>query len=140
MPKRTRPRPDEEIVQTTLRIPKSLLDAFQACADDVYQSFNQFAIQAMAQRIRNWESPLTGKKTVEKVRPSKWDHFTCTHGSHGESGVSAAECSHRKKKVHQTQMAYWDGTHRIDGWLPPDELRAEIARRERLAKEEEGNP
>ena len=105
------------------RPPTALKDAAQLCADTIGQSLSQFISQAVAQRIRNWRDPLSGKPMAGTERgqmgsdDSKWDGWLCIHGSHEGALLEARDCPHRDKKVHQDMMVFEATGQR--GWRPP---------------------
>ena len=67
-----------------LRIPKPLWKAVGDCADSIFQSKNQFVLQALAQRVRNWTDPLTKENVVQTAtKDAPYKGWMCGHLSHG---------------------------------------------------------
>ncbi len=95
-----------EAVYVQLRIPKPLWQAVGDCADSIFQSKNQFVLQALAQRTRNWTDPITGEKVVQTTTVlSHYEGWMCGHGSHALQ--PAAECR-LKQSTHKKEF-YNDG-------------------------------
>ena len=62
-----------ETAQTTIRIPTAIYEAARECAAEVGISFNAFNAEALAQRVKNWKSPLTGRSTAQSAKTrGKW--------------------------------------------------------------------
>ena len=51
----------DKVHVVSLRFPRGLHEMAVQCADTINQSLTQFVIQAVAQRVRNWKHPVTGK-------------------------------------------------------------------------------
>lgn len=123
-------------VTTTLRIPRGIYEDAKRCAEDVFQSFNSYAIMAIAQRNRNWEDPSTGARLHERKAKDPWKGWICRHDSHAP--MSAQECADRESESHQAQMEYVvdevEGPF-IFGWRERDELEKEVERRRNVDSE-----
>ena len=87
--------PKHEVQYVQLRIPKPLWKAVGDCADSIFQSKNQFVLQALAQRTRNWTDPITGKKVVQTITlDAPYQGWMCGHGSHDLQ--PALQCKEKK--------------------------------------------
>ena len=72
-----------EVIKVQLRIPRWLWEAVGDCSQTIVQSKNQFVLQALAQRVRNWTDPMTGEKVVQTTTKDKvYEGWLCGHGSH----------------------------------------------------------
>lgn len=111
----------DEIVRTTVRIPRHIVEDAKACARTVNMSLNAWVCTAVAQRNRKWRHPSTGERLTDQMSEqraeSKWDGWVCTHGSHAV--MPAAECPARDKQVHRQEMVH-EATGQV-GWSPPEE-------------------
>ena len=84
-----------EVMKVQLRIPRWLWDAVGDCSGTIVQSKNQFVLQALAQRVRNWTDPMTGEKVVQTISANKhFQDWMCGHGSHDLR--PAQECRNSK--------------------------------------------
>ncbi len=97
--------PKHEAQYVQLRIPKPLWKAVGDCADSIFQSKNQFVLQALAQRVRNWTDPLTKENVVTTTTAqAQFQGWMCGHGSHDLQ--PASEC--RSKKATHKKGFYND--------------------------------
>jgi hypothetical protein len=117
--------------QWSIRLPEHLADSVQLCADSVAMSVNQFVIHALAQRIRNWRSPITGElvvkgayeegrvKSAGQAAPDvRFDGWVCIHGSHGGMDLKARDCEYKDIPAHRNSWIREDtGEAGYNGWL-----------------------
>ena len=91
-----------EVMKVQLRIPRWLWDAVGDCSTTIVQSKNQFVLQALAQRVRNWTDPMTGDKVVQTISKDKhYKGWMCGHGSHDLQ--PATDCR-GKKATHKKEF------------------------------------
>ena len=87
--------------QVYLRMSEEMHAAAKAAAESVDLSTNAWIIMRVAQGIRNWEDPLTGKRaSPEQKVAHPLDGIICNHPGHGGM-VKAAEC--QRPEAHQKQ-------------------------------------
>ncbi len=95
-----------EVIKVQLRIPRWLWEAVGDCSSTIVQSKNQFVLQALAQRVRNWTDPMTGEKVVQTISANKpYSGWVCYHGSHAEQ--PAIQCK-SKQATHKQEFSNED--------------------------------
>lgn len=130
-------RADGAYVTTTVRLPVELHAAARASADSVYQSLNQFVVQAVAQRVRNWRDPVSGKRVVRQKVESVLDGWVCLHGVHG-TPTPAGECEHQAIGAHRASWVSDDHPEGFDAWVQSEGLDVPWAQADDESQEEGG--
>lgn len=105
-------RPGDELVRVTVNMPRRMKELAVECAGSTGMSFSQFVNQAVAQRVRRWEDPITGRAVVEQKREkdagAPYEGWMCSHGGHGGGAVTAAACVKMGAPDHHRRNSwYW---------------------------------
>jgi hypothetical protein len=115
-------------VTTSVRIPVYLHEAAKVCATVAGSNFNSFVAMAIAQRVKNWRDPVSGKRvarlladagelasvvTAPDTRLAGW---VCVHSSHG-SQMPASECPNGDKWSHRNSWIHPDVETNFNEWV-----------------------
>lgn len=107
----------QDVVTITVRLPRKIWEAARASATSVNLSMNAFVNLAVAQRVRNWEDPVSGKKVRVATVEHQYTGWYCDHSACGGSAISSCKgkqyAHHRSSGWHNDELGY---SYPFDKW------------------------